>query len=180
MQCSSLGVKSSHLESTDNESSFVDRIDNLSSVSVDIGLDHSKGRLFALCKVLSSEHITIVNELKLASENSNGGSNEQILSVDLGAGLSLEEQSLVLAVEHLNSAGERKVEKSIISDNISLLVVPLGFIVSTETFCHDGQIKSDAIHEGFGCDGCAQSPIKGNRYTCKEREGFNYSEAIRC
>lgn len=78
-------------------------------MSIDIRLDHSKGRLFALSKVLSSEHITIVNELKLASENSNGGSNEQILSVDLGAGHSLEEHSFVFVIEHLDSVVLRVV-----------------------------------------------------------------------
>jgi len=41
---------------------------------------------------------------------------------------------------------------------------------------HDGTISGDAIHEGYGCDGCAVTPIKGNRYSCKECEDFDFCE----
>lgn len=41
---------------------------------------------------------------------------------------------------------------------------------------HDEKIKSEAIHEGFGCDGCAVTPIRGNRYHCLDREDYDICE----
>lgn len=41
---------------------------------------------------------------------------------------------------------------------------------------HGEKIKSEAVHTGFGCDGCAVTPIKGNRYHCLDREDFDICE----
>ena len=73
---SSLGVEPSHLKRTDLEASLVDRVNDFTSVGVHIRLNHSKSGLSSLSKVGSGKHITVVYDLKLASENSNGGVDE--------------------------------------------------------------------------------------------------------
>jgi hypothetical protein len=41
---------------------------------------------------------------------------------------------------------------------------------------HDGKISTDAIHVGYGCDGCAVTPIKGKRYSSKDLEDYDVCE----
>jgi hypothetical protein len=49
----------------------------------------------------------------------------EVVKADFGDLLSLEERSVVLDVVHLNGRGDGVVEKSVLTDNVSLLVIPV-------------------------------------------------------
>ena len=78
---------------------MVNRLDNLSSVHVSIGLDESELSLFAPCKSLTSGGVSVVDELELSSIDSYDGADEELIHADAGVGHSLQENSSVFHVE---------------------------------------------------------------------------------
>ena len=81
------------------KSSSVNAINNLSSVSIYIGFNHSKSSLLSLSEVLSSENISIVHQFKLARVNCNGGTDVEFRVLELSSVRALQEHSFVSQVE---------------------------------------------------------------------------------
>ena len=96
-----------------------------------------------------------------------------------------------LNIEHYHVAQDKCTAiKNYASDSLPHLVLidKTGKIVYTghpssrnfeediDALVHDGSISKQSIHEGYGCDGCAVTPIKGKRYSCKECEDFDFCE----
>jgi hypothetical protein len=120
-------VESRHFHAVDLEALLINSVNDLSHIHVAIGLDSSEGSLSLVFKMVSSVHITVVHNLKNSRHDIHVSSLEEIVKLHCGNLLSLQEGPLVLAVEHLDRAGDREVEKPVISDHISLLIVPFHF-----------------------------------------------------
>jgi len=117
--------EAAHLQTVDLETSRVDRINNLAHFHVSIRLDHTKGTLSVLLKVAPGLNIGVIGDLQNARENGNLAILVEVVKADFGDLLSLEERSVVLDVVHLNGRGDGVVEKSVLTDNVSLLVIPV-------------------------------------------------------
>lgn len=91
-------TKARHLHLGNNETVSVDRIDDLSSVHVDVGLDHGKLGLLATGERLSGESVTIVCNLELTSVDSDNASNVELVFVHVTVRLPLQEHPSVLQV----------------------------------------------------------------------------------
>lgn len=92
-------VASCHFHFSNLKSSFVNAINNLSSVSIYIGFNHCKCSLLSLSKMLSCENISIVHQFKLARVNCNGGTDVEFWVLELSGMRSLQEHSFVFQVE---------------------------------------------------------------------------------
>ena len=73
----------------------------------------------------SSRNISVVDDLKDAAQDVDVGTNEEVIDVDGGDLLLLQENASVLNIEHLDGFENGEVEDTIGSNNISLLIVPL-------------------------------------------------------
>ena len=73
----------------------------------------------------SSRNISVVDDLKDAAQDVDIGTNEEVIGVDGGDLLFLQENASVLNIEHLDGFENGEVEDTIGSNNISLLIVPL-------------------------------------------------------
>jgi hypothetical protein len=95
-------VESRHLHAVDFKALLVDRVDDLAHAHISVRLDGSESSLTLVFKMVSSVHISVVHHLKNSSHNCHLGALEEIIELHHGDLLSLEERSLVLAVEHLD------------------------------------------------------------------------------
>jgi 3-dehydroquinate dehydratase len=141
-------VESRHLHAVDLKALLINSVNDLTHVHVAIRLDSSEGSLSLVFEMVSSVHITVVHDLKNSRHDSHVSALEEVVKVDLGNLLSLEEGSLVLAVEHLNGASCGEVEQSVISDYISLLVVPFD-LEGKSLFTDKRHFKINIIDNGF-------------------------------
>ena len=71
-----------HFQLVDRKASVLDGVDDLSHLSVAVGLYHSEGALARRFKMLASVHITVVENFEDAREDSDLGTQEEIVQSD--------------------------------------------------------------------------------------------------
>jgi len=122
----SLSIKAWHFKLADNKTVLVNWVNDLSCVSIDVGLDHSKGRLLFLSELLAREYITVVNNFKLARVNSHDWSDKEFFHVDVLVGHPLQKHPAVFQIVHIDSPVSGIVCEKVLSDEWGLCVKPLG------------------------------------------------------
>jgi len=121
----SLSIKAWHFKLADNKTVLVNWVNDLSCVSVDVGLDHSKGRLLFLSELLARENITVVNNFKLTRVNSHDWSYKEFFHVHVRVGHPLQKHPAVFQIVHIDSSVSRVVCEKVLSNEWSLCVKPL-------------------------------------------------------
>jgi len=91
-----------------------------------IGLNHSELGLFTTSERLARSCVTIVCNLELSSIDRDDGANEELTLINAWAVHPLQEHSSVFQIVHINASITGVESQQVVSDEISLLVEPLG------------------------------------------------------
>lgn len=86
-----------HLQFRNGETVLINGVDDLAGLSVTVGLDHGKGPLSLVFKIVLGEDVSVFYELKLSRMHVDDTSNIEILKVDTACH-SLHEHSSVFDV----------------------------------------------------------------------------------
>lgn len=116
-----------HLEAGKHKSTLVNVVNNLASVNVSIGLNHSEGALLSLSEAATSESITVISQFELSGENGDNSAEEEFVHGHVSAGHALQEHLSGFEVEHLDGLVAGEVGKEVLADKIGLLVEPVAF-----------------------------------------------------
>jgi hypothetical protein len=118
-------LKFGHLQFTNRETLLLNRINDFTNILIRAWLNHTEGTFSFRALFSLGCNITVLNDPNDSRMDCDISSNVEISKLYIWCFDSLEEYTAHFLVIHFNGVVHWEEEKSVVSKNISLLVIPL-------------------------------------------------------
>ena len=132
-----------HFKFVNREAFGLDGVDDFANVLIWAWFNHSKGSWAAFILFASGGEITIGYDMKHSAEDCNLSSNKQIIKFHFWHFNPLKENLLYFLIIHFDGVVHRKIEQTVVSDDVSLWIIPFSF--------EDVSLFLDWLGEGHIC-----------------------------